>query len=223
MAELEKDPSYQNFLEDSKQRESLNRENYRGEAADLLAELAQVGFDVESIGELRQRRIRYDEAIPVLVKWLPRVTDRYVKDDLVRTLSVPWARPEAVKPLIAEFRRVADHEEIGLRWAIGNALEVLADDSVFDEIVDIATDRRYGKSREMVVLALGKMKTPNASEVLVNLLDDDEVAGYAVMGLGKLRVRAARPRIELFLHHPQAWVRKEAKKALTRIDKAAGS
>lgn len=69
-------------------------------------------------------------------------------------------------------------------------------------------------------VGLDKLKDPRAANVLMNLLADEEVVGYAVMALGKLRVKAARSRIEPLLNHPKPWGRKEAKKALAHIDKA---
>jgi HEAT repeat protein len=65
------------------------------------------------------------------------------------------------------------------------------------------------------------MKDPRAVDVLIDLLDDDDVAGHAVVGLGKLRASKARQRVEEFLAHPKAWVRREAKRALAKIDKAS--
>ena len=118
--------------------------------------------------------------------------------------------------MLEEFHKAATREA-SIGWVIGNALEVLADDSVFDEVAKIATDKRHGRSREMVVAALGNMKNPRAKDILIALLDDDEVAGYAVMGLGRQKAKEAKERIEPFLRHPQEWVRNEAKKALRRI------
>jgi hypothetical protein len=57
-------------------------------------------------------------------------------------------------------------------------------------------------------------------EILVNIIDDDEVVGHAVMALGKLRAETARGRIEALLGHPTPWIRDEAKKALEQIDQA---
>ena len=107
----------------------------------------------------------------------------------------------------------------GLRWAIGDALERVADESVLDDVITIATDRRHGHERALVVTALGNMAQARERvvPVPVGLLDDIEVAPYAVMGLGKLRAAEARPAIEPFLDHTEPWVRKEAKKALARL------
>jgi HEAT repeat protein len=57
--------------------------------------------------------------------------------------------------------------------------------------------------------------------VLIDLLDDDEVVGHAIIALGKLKSKKAYPAIERFATHPKAWIRKEAKKALARIEKSS--
>jgi HEAT repeat protein len=55
--------------------------------------------------------------------------------------------------------------------------------------------------------------------ILIELLSDEDLAGYAIMALGKLKCNEARSVIERFLTHPKHWVRREAQKALKRIDK----
>jgi HEAT repeat protein len=188
--------------------------------APVLADLADAGYRFDSLADLRHSRVRYRTAVPVLLRWLPQVTNRDVKEDIVRALSIPWARPTAARALIKEFRRVdsaVDPDGSGLRWTIGNALEVVGDDSVFDELVDLARDRSYGKARQMVVLGLGKSKDPRAPGVLMKLLDDDDVSGHAVKALGKLKAPQARPALEPMLHDSRAWVRREAKKALAKL------
>jgi HEAT repeat protein len=107
-----------------------------------------------------------------------------------------------------------------VREALANGLEIFADDSLFADLVALTEDRRYGAGRKLLVLALAKMKTPQVIDVLMKLLDDEEVACFAIIALGKLRAKEARSQIEAFLRHPEPTVRKEAKKALGRIDKA---
>lgn len=217
--QLEKDPAYQARQQEAEERRQFRSEDYQRAAAPVLADLKGDGVRLQRIAELRQRRDDYAAAVPVLLRWLPMVKEASVKEDIIRTLSVPWAAPDAIRPLLEEFRKTATLED-RIGWAIGNALEVIADDSVFDEVVTIATDGSYGRSREMIVAALGNMKDPKAKEILIELLDDDEVAGYAIMGLGKLKAKDARGKIEPFLKYPQEWVRKEAKKALDKIDRS---
>jgi HEAT repeat protein len=187
---------------------------------ELLSDLASVGYEVDSVSELRTSGLRYREAVPILLNWLPRSTSVAEKEEIVRALSVPWAREEALDPLIEEFRAVplsgGPQEEL-LRWAIGNAIEVLWDDARLDELIELARDGRFGKARQMVVLGLGRSKKPEASDVLIALLDDPVVSGHAVKALGKLRVPRARPGLERMTSDSRAWVRKEAEKALARL------
>lgn len=56
----------------------------------------------------------------------------------------------------------------------------------------------------MLMLALAQTKNSKAVDVLRDLLDDDEVAGHAVMALGKLGAREAAPAIERLVEAPEA-------------------
>jgi HEAT repeat protein len=138
--------------------------------------------------------------------------------DLRRAHHVPTQRVVAIG-FIAEFRNAPFDQPLGIKWAAGNALAEVADDRVFDDLVELATDKHHGRAREMVAVALGNMRNPRAVDVLVDLLADEEVAGHAIMALGKLKAVTARPHIERFLQHPKAWVRREATRALAKIDK----
>lgn len=186
----------------------------------ILADLAEAGFPTRSLADLRHSGARYRAAIPVLLSWLPRVTDIKVKGEIVRALSVPWAGPEATRAMIDAFRGVdpsVDPGATGLRWTMGNAIDALADDSYFDELVDLARDRKYGRARQMVVLSLGKSKRPEAVPVLLGLVDDPDVGGHAITALGRLKAPAARDALERKLDDQRAWVRREARKALAKL------
>jgi hypothetical protein len=204
-------------LIDEVQRQKIIQQNIQGEIP-VLKDLAQVGYHLGSISDLRSGKYKYQVAIPVLMHWLPIVQNRDIKEEIVRALSVPWAKPVAALPLINEFKQ-ADPDELELKWAIGNALSVVADDSVFSEIVELVQDRQHGQAREMLAVALGNMSTAEAVDVLIELLDNNDLVGHALMGLSKLKAEKARIKIDPFLNHPKAWVRSTAKKALYRIDK----
>jgi hypothetical protein len=215
---LKQDPQYQTSMQ---QRKALHEEfvqQHKLAAAPVVKDLNESGFAVESIDELRRKGVDYVAAISLLLKWLPLVSDTTVKDSIVRALSIPQARQTAARPLIAEFQ-AAPESDPSLKWTIGNALSIVADDTVFDEIVKLALDTRNGKSREMLVAALGNMRNPTAVDVLIELLNDEEVAGHALAGLAKLKAPQARPYIERLLKHPKPWVRKEARKAWAKLNK----
>jgi hypothetical protein len=184
----------------------------------VLTDLAQAGFNVDWIEDLYTKRFNYKEAIPILLRWLPVVENRAVKESIVRTLSVKWAQnTTAPELLIVEFRKAASDDL--LQWAIGNALSVVADDRVLDDIIELVENKAYGIARQMLAISLGNMKSPKAVSVLIELLNDPDVDGHAIMALGKLKSKEARSEIERFITHPNTWIRKEAKKALAKIDK----
>lgn len=189
---------------------------------DLLEELAATGYPVDSIAELRDSGMQYRAAIPVLLKWLSRAGSSLEKEQIIRALSVPWARVEALDPLIKEFRALpapGDPQQELLRWAVGNGIEILWDDSRFDELVELARDERFGKAREMIVLGLGRSKNSKAGEALIEMLDDPVINGHAVKALGKMKIPEPRARqaLERMLNDNRAWVRKDAQRALSKI------
>lgn len=185
----------------------------------VVSALAQAGIAAKSVYDLVNSREPYPEAIAVLIEMLPVVQHRIIKEGVVRALTVKEAKPIAARPLLDEFRK-AEPEADMLKWAIANALTVVADDRVFDDIVELLRDKSHGHTREMLAWSLGNMRDPRAVDVLVEMLDDEEVAGHAIYALGKLKAKSARAKIERFLDHPKTWFRNEAKKALRKIDKA---
>lgn len=189
-------------------------------AVGVIADLVEAGYPVEWVSDLFNKPMDYSGAIPILRRWLHKIDNLDVKEDIVRALSVRWAKPYVAPDLIVEFLHAPDYSISSYKWAVGNALSVVADDSVFEDVVKIVQDRQHGRAREMVAVALGNMKNPRAVDVLVELLRDEEVAGHALLALGKLKASKAKPFIEPFLNHEKAWVRKAARRALEQIEKA---
>jgi HEAT repeat protein len=191
---------------------------------ELAGELRRAGVPVSDLWQLVNAKTQYRAAIPVLIDWLRGIDERVpapdrpkLREGLVRALSVPAARPAATRVLIEEFRRAQDPSGLGYRWVVGNALSIVADDSVLDELAALVSDRSYGKARQMLVLGLARSKDTRVVPLLTGLLGDEDVVAHAVTALRKLRPPGVRPAIERLLDHPQALVRREAKKALARL------
>jgi len=192
-----------------------------------VADLRAAGLDVDTLDPLVNTTIDIRPGLPVLLDWLERAQDSSVRQMIVRALTDRRVRGSAAPALVRAFRRPlppdeAEHAEYwgysSYLWTVGNALSVVADDSVFEDIVELAADRRYGRAREMLLVALGNMRDPRAVPVLVGLLTDPDVAGHAVVGLRKLKPPEARDALVPFLDDERAWVRREARKAITAID-----
>lgn len=228
------------------------RRLYADAAEDLLAELkglvpdfAELGFEMTAVSDLwsravfyrdddgnvtSRRKVDYRAAVPVLLEWLPKVRYYPLALDIVRAVSVSFAKKEARPALFSLFQNVPpvenprfpekrDENRNRLRSAIGTALGNFADSSVAKEIVELALDRSYGEARSSIVNpGLAKTKDDRVPEVLLSLLDDPTVAPFAVQGLGRIRHIPARPQLEQALDSPDKNVRDQAKKALKRLE-----
>lgn len=193
--------------------------NNREDAAPIINELLLAGIKVEWIADLYNKKINYKDSIQILINWLPRINNVKVKEDIVRALAVPWAKSIAVKVLISEFKN-ADADSFSLKWAIANTLSVVADDDAVGSIIEVIKDSSHGKSREMLVVALGNTKQKRAEDTLINLLKDEQLVGHALIGIRKLKSKKAYPHIGQFTNHETTWIRNEAKRAIAAIEKA---
>lgn len=223
LAELEQDPEY---MERQRQRETArlaNHRRYDEAAAPLLAKLSAAGVKLQAVRDLKE--FGDPSILPVISNFLR--TEGYVpvKQDVIAAMRGRWARRVAGPFLVEEFKAI-DPAADGtgkLRWSVGDALEHVADERVLDEVLAISLDHRHGDQRGLVVASLGNMRRARdrVEPVLLQLLEDDDVAGYAIMGLAKLGANDAIPAIAPFLTNSAPWVRREAKKALARLEKRA--
>lgn len=176
-------------------------------------------IDLNAVESIRNRGAYKSGDLEQLLDWLSRTKSVHEKRAIVRALSLPGARPRAISALLYEYRNAPYTENSGLKWVIANAFDVIADESALSEIIDFIHDYKNGKSREMLVSSLGNINNNFALNVLLESLSDDALAGHAIMGLGRLGRADTAEAIRPFLGHPKAWVRKEAGKALRRIEK----
>lgn len=154
-------------------------------AAGLIYDaLHQVGVDTTTFGifGLVRQTVDYDLAAPVLVEWLPRVSNPSLKDAVARSIAGQSGRHRlGGRALLYEFTDPTHSPT--LRWSIGNALAVVAAPTDGAGVRDALTDRRWGVARQMLCDALLRTKDPAAFDVLVSLIDDDDVAGHAISAL----------------------------------------
>jgi hypothetical protein len=220
--ELHERPDYVEKQTEIKRRQAENRCRYARAAAGLLADLRNQGLTVESMSQLRALGKEAAWTTPTLLKWLPSIEYLPLKRDVIAVLGMKWAR-SAAPGLIEEFRRLDPDRDPpgGARWAIADSLERTADDRLVEDIVALATDEKQGDQRGLIVAALGNMKKNRNRVVplLIELLRDPKVMGYAVMGLGKISAVETRPLIEPLLKHPDHWIREEARKTLRKFDR----
>lgn len=110
--------------------------------------------------------------------------------------------------------------EFDAKWTIGWALGCLANPDLYDEMLEVAQDKRHGAARRMLVEEMHRFKDPRVVDVLIGLLGDPEIRGGAIVVLRKLHPAKAKPHLEVLLSDPKKYVRDEARKAIGAIDRA---
>ena len=213
-------------------RAERRREGLRwAEAEPLVVALEAAGIDTVDFGlfgEASFTTFDFERAAPILIDWLPRIEDPGVKEAMVRSLTGQRrARGEGARRLIVEFTRPAYAENDSLRWAIGNALATLAGPADADAIIETLRDRSGGRSRQMLCDALSRTKDPRRVDVLIELIDDDSVAGHAILALRRIGrghlplPERMRPMVDALLARPSAteFGRRQARAALARADR----
>jgi hypothetical protein len=181
----------------------------------IVKELAKAGILINEIYDLVNTNKSYPSAIPVLIKALEAgVENRKVKEGVIRALAVKEAKGKANEQLFEEYYKTQDPM---LKWTIGNTLSVLITENDLPKILKIVLDKKNGISRQMFVLSMGKIKA--AEDCLIQLLQDEEVTPHALDALSRLKSKKAFAPTTALLKHPKPLIRKEAEKALKKINK----
>jgi hypothetical protein len=182
----------------------------------IKSELYRVGISIDSIYDLVNSSKSYPQGIPILIKFLKMgISDDTLKEGVIRSLAVKEAKGFAGSVLIEEFNRTPKNK-IVLRWVIGSAIEVVITSNEIASVIEIVKDKTNGLSRQMFILALGKLPSKETEQVLLELLDDEEVVLYAITALTKIKSKRGIRKIKKYLTHSNPLIRKEAQKALKK-------
>ncbi|WP_035809667.1 hypothetical protein, partial [Curtobacterium sp. UNCCL17] len=78
------------------------------EQSAILADLRALGYDFSNLSVFAEARIRYKDAIPLLIEWLGKARTPAMQQDLAHALSNPSAKGTAMPALIEAFRNFTD-------------------------------------------------------------------------------------------------------------------
>lgn len=140
----------------------------REELADLTSELNEIGIQCSDVWDLANAY--HDKN----------------KEGIIRALTVKEAKGKAASALIAEYQKTPKENDY-LRWIIGNAIATVLTLNEIDWVYSTVLDKSNGRSRRQMVSALSVVKTEKSEGILIDLLEDDEVAPQALAALGKLK------------------------------------
>lgn len=182
---------------------------------DLVRDVKNIGINITSVWDLVNGPNDYTSALPILLRHLETAEDNWFKEGIVRALGVKNFAC-AVPRLIEEF--VQSDDDL-FKWAIANTIETICRKEHLEQLLALMEDRRHGSSRQMIALALGKLKDPHSIPVLVKALSQEEVVGHVIRALGKVGDTSVIEAIQPFTEHRTRWIRREAMKAIKRIQK----
>lgn len=182
----------------------------------LMQDVKNKGYSIESMHELELITKKEKDLVPVIIKHIKLVEPINLKEWLLGCIKKRGLY-EASDFLLKEFK---DSNDKLYQWSIGDALEIIKDPSICDELITIAVDKSYGRARERIVAALGYYKENiKIRKILVDLLEDKDVTGHALEALKKCGEKEDITFIEPYLLHKNAWIRKEAEQAIKQINK----
>ena len=186
--------------------------------------LRAVGVQVRSAQDLMHTRDPYPAAIPPLIEMLGRVKTYTLKEIIARSLGTREAKGKAEPTLLAEFEASLHDDSIearSFRWAIANTLEIIGGKGDASSFMRLLRDPRGSNAHDMLILAAAKTKDRRFIPVLLEYLESGKLQGFAARGLGILRAKEAVPSLTLLASETKnSWVRREAIKALDRINKS---
>ena len=162
---LQSDPDWvRQNVERVSQREAAAeqlRQEYRHEEIPLLSELANLGVKIDSIWDLVNAKSAYPSAISTLTAYLQGVDHPRLREGIARALTVPEARGIADRVILEELQRPSGQSPHSVRWALANALTVVADKGSVDTMRALIADDSYLDIRERLKAALKNAKASN--------------------------------------------------------------
>ena len=175
MKQREKDPEY---LRQKAEREKwlAEREAYLAEAeAPLLADLASLGFPVESAWSLSTKYADYTRAIPLLIEHLHRPYPEAIVVGIVRSLAIKAARKTVWPVLVDEYRKT-DPKRKWVKDGLAAALSEVVDRSTLRQLIELARDLSQGESRLLLLTGIRRSRQPEAKQAIEELSTDPQLA-----------------------------------------------
>ena len=182
----------------------------------LLTALAEAGFVVSSVADIRQQFDPLPSSLAaLLIEWIPRLEDRGLQESATwALLAAPTGTMNGV--VLAELFDAATNDE--LKWAIAAVINQTRPQDIEEWLIAAVRDRCSGDSRNLLAAAIAKMLPPErAVPVLIDLFHDVPLA--AVHPLGKVGDSGVRDFLTAILTTARGPLRRELRQAIARIER----
>ena len=171
---LRTDPDYRAKVESVEAERAERVKRLRDAEKPLLADLAALGLDVETVWNLRGREPYPDGTVEVLLRHLASPLPDRVREGIARALAVVevrWAWPN----LAQAYRNEMSPMDSGVRQGLAEALLVTAHREVADDLVSLIHDRTLGTSRVLLLRAVSRLRLPGRWELIAECAEDPDL------------------------------------------------
>ncbi|TKC12587.1 hypothetical protein FA048_02930 [Pedobacter polaris] len=187
------------------------------EYEEMKPELEKIGININSIWDLVNTKKLYPAAIDTLIKYLLKVKHDRNLEGFARALTVKEAKGKASIALISIYESIPKEKE-DLRWAIGNAIATTMTNTDIPWLFVAVQDSSSGRSRGQLIRAVATVKTEEAENILIKLLDDNKAILPAIQSLGKIKSKKAKDKLLSLTGSTNRDVNQEALKAIKKIE-----
>lgn len=188
---LKSEGRYDAFKEMQRQREEERQRKvseWRKAEIPIVEALRSQGVEVKSVWDLVNTKLRYSDAIPVLLEHLTHPYPERVREGIARALAVPAAR--FGWPILLEaFRSETDTTTVGVKWALAVALGATGDDEVLSDVFALLRDKSLGENRVPLLQIVCRSNDPRSVELLNELKDDESISRDVKIALRKLAAK----------------------------------
>jgi hypothetical protein len=171
LAELRRDPEFAARERDREKRQAQLAEEYAQLERPILEELAELGIDVESLGQSQNLKAYMpfpDEIVQVFLRWLPKAHER-IQVTLAHLLAAA-KNPFQGHALAETFTKTSSSE---VRWQLADTIAQTRPTGITDWVVQAFTNPSYGSSRQMLAVAVARLAPRReANRTLLRLFDE---------------------------------------------------
>lgn len=144
----------------------------------LINDLNKRGYSINS--HMDMMKLNYtDSEAALLMAYLVKFQKINYKELIIRCLT--QKKLYSAYPIL--FNEFTTSDNNNYRWVIANAMYTINYKSPVDDYIKIVLNKSYRTSRQMIVLLLGRIKTPEAENALISLLNDYDVLLQTVKSL----------------------------------------
>lgn len=153
--ELHKDPSWVKAYQAKHCEIEQQMKAFRREEKPLIDDLLRHGVAVQSVWDLVNSEVPYPGAVEVLGAHLERDYHPKILEGIARALTVTEAKgTPAAKRVLATIQRLSGEGKCELRWALANAMVIIADSQMTEQIARMCKDAQFADCHERLRLAL---------------------------------------------------------------------